>query len=46
MQQKQFMWQSTEGIHGHRVIFEYHMKKQAKRLGFGSMPLASLGNVF
>ena len=32
MQQKQFMWQSTEGVHRHRVIFEYHMKKQAKDL--------------
>ena len=46
MQQKQFMWQSTEGVHRYRVIFEYHMRKQAKRLGFESMPLTSLGNVF
>ena len=46
MQQKQFMWQSTEGIHRYSVIFEYHMRKQAKRLGFESMPLTSLGNVF
>lgn len=43
MQQKQFMWQSTEGVHRYRVIFEYHMRKQAKRLGFESVPLSSLG---
>ena len=46
MQQKQFMWQSTEGVHRYRVTFEYHMQKEAKRLGFESMPLTSLGNVF